>query len=116
MTERFLLYIDILGFAEMTKKEPRKVARIYSILDDLNVPTHNAFKTIVFSDTVLVYNPKVSDSHNESEYLVWYLIEFAENLHHRLTGQDVFFRAVITFGDFSHYKLKRKEMGSDSIK
>lgn len=106
MTERFLLYIDILGFAEMTKKEPRKVARIYSILDGLNVHTHNAFKTIVFSDTVLVYNPEVSDSHSESEYLVWYLIEFAEDLHHRLTGQDVFFRAVITCGAFSHYKLK----------
>lgn len=106
MTERFLLYIDILGFAEMTRKEPRKVARIYSILDGLNVHRHNAFKTIVFSDTVLVYNPVIPESKEECEYLVWYLIEFAEDLHHRLTGQDVFFRAVITYGDFSHYGLK----------
>lgn len=109
MTERFLLYIDILGFADMTRKEPRKVARIYSILDDLNVHRHNAFKTIVFSDTVLVYNPVVAATRDESEYLVWYLIEFAEDLHHRLTGQDAFFRAVITLGDFSHYGLKNIE-------
>lgn len=106
MSERFLLYIDILGFAEMTRKEPRKVARIYSILDGLNVHEHKAFKTIVFSDTVLVYNPNIPESQKESEYLVWYLIEFAEDLHHRLTGQDVFFRAVLTYGDFSHYGLK----------
>lgn len=109
MTERFLLYIDILGFSEMTRKEPRKVARIYSILDDLNVHRHNAFKTIVFSDTVLVYNPSVAATRGESEYLVWYLIEFAEDLHHRLTGQDVFFRAVINFGGFSHYRLRNIE-------
>jgi hypothetical protein len=96
MGERFLLYIDILGFTEMTRKEPGKVARIYSILDQLNVHKHHAFKTIVFSDTVLVYNPVIPGSRQDSEYFVWYLIEFSEGLHHRLTGQDVFFRAVIS--------------------
>ena len=109
MNERFLLYIDILGFAEMTRKEPRKVARIYSILDSLNAHRHAAFKTIVFSDTVLVYNPSLATSTKDCEYLVWYLIEFAEDLHHRLTGQDIYFRAVITTGDFSHYELNNIE-------
>lgn len=93
----------------MTRKEPRKVARIYSILDSLNVHRHDAFKTIVFSDTVLVYNPELATSTEDSEYLVWYLIEFAEDLHHRLTGQDIYFRSVITTGDFSHYSLKNVE-------
>ncbi len=109
MNERFLLYIDILGFAAMTRKEPRKVARIYSILDSLNVHRHASFKTIVFSDTVLVYNPTLAKSISDCEYLVWYLIEFAEDLHHRLTGQDIYFRSVITVGDFSHYSLKNVE-------
>lgn len=107
--ERFLLYIDILGFAQMSRSEPRKVARIYSILDSLNVHRHDMFKTIVFSDTILVYNHKVASSKAEREYLVWYLIEFAEDLHHRLTGQDVYFRSVITVGQFSHYPLKNIE-------
>jgi hypothetical protein len=106
MSDRFLLYIDILGFAEMTKREPRKVARVYSILDSLNVHKHRAFKTIVFSDTVLVYNPDLASSDEERGYLVWYLIEFAEDLHHRLTGQDIYFRAILTSGDFSHYTLQ----------
>lgn len=91
--DRFLLYIDILGFSEMTNNEPRKVARVYSILDELNVHRHNSFKTIVFSDTVLVYNPDLAETDDERQYLVWYLIEFVEDLHHRLTGQDIFFRA-----------------------
>ncbi len=109
MSDRFLLYIDILGFAEMTSKEPRKVARTYAILDSLNVHRHHAFKTIVFSDTVLVYNPTPAQSDDDRSYYVWYLIEFAEDLHHRLTGQDVFFRAVLTSGDFSHYQLENIE-------
>lgn len=109
MSERFLLYIDILGFAEMTDREPRKVARTYAILDSLNVHQHHAFKTIVFSDTVLVYNPEPAKSIDDRQYLVWYLTEFAEDLHHRLTGQDIHFRAVLTSGDFSHYPLKNIE-------
>lgn len=109
MDDRFLLYIDILGFAEMTRREPRKVARLYAILDSLNVHRHKAFKTIVFSDTVLVYNPELAQSDKESTYLIWYLIEFAEDLHHRLTGQDIYFRAVLTTGDFAHYSLQHIE-------
>lgn len=106
VNERFLLYIDILGFAEMARRQPRKVARVYSILDSLNVHRHSAFKTIVFSDTVLVYNPNLATTDEKRNYLVWYLIEFAEDLHHRLTGQDIFFRSVLTSGAFSHYPLQ----------
>jgi hypothetical protein len=75
MSDRFLLYIDILGFSEMTQKEPRKVARTYAILDSLNVHKHNAFKTIVFSDTVLVYNPRPAETDDDKSYYVGYLIE-----------------------------------------
>ncbi|KLV47698.1 hypothetical protein SH16_01431 [Aeromonas caviae] len=90
----------------MTKHEPRKVARVYSILDKLNVHKHNAFKTIVFSDTILVYNPEIAKTDQDRDYLVWYLIEFAEDLHHRLTGQDIYFRAILTSGSFNHYQLE----------
>jgi hypothetical protein len=109
MGDTYLLYIDILGFAEMTRREPRKVARIYAILDSLNVHRHGSFKTIIFSDTVLVYNPAPAKNGKERAYLVWYLIEFAEDLHHRLTGQDIFFRAVLTTGNLAHYNLKNIE-------
>ena len=66
------------------------------------------FRTIVFSDTVLVYNRIDPDPSNEKEHesIVWYLIEFAEDLHHRLTGQRLYFRAVLISGKFQHYALK----------
>jgi hypothetical protein len=34
-----------------------------------------------------------------------FLCEFVKDLMHRLTGRDIYFRAVITYGDFSHYEL-----------
>jgi len=83
---RFLLYIDILGFKEMTLRDRRKVARIYAILDQLNAHKHPNFQTIVFSDTILTYNPEEVHNDADREYLVWYLTEFAEDLHHRLIG------------------------------
>lgn len=103
--DRVLLYIDILGFAEMTRREPGTVTRVYKILDSLNAHKHHAFRTIAFSDTVLVYNPVPAKSDEERQYLIWYLIEFAEDLQHRLIGQDIYFRAIVTSGGFSHYKL-----------
>jgi hypothetical protein len=108
-TDKFLLYIDILGFKEMSKKDPRKIERIFAIINSLNVHRHHAFKTVVFSDTILVYNVKTSVTDDNKNYLVCYLIEFAEDLHHRLTGQDVYFRAVITSGKFTHYQLENIE-------
>jgi hypothetical protein len=93
----------------MTLREPRKVARVYAILDTLNVHRHPNFKTIVFSDTTLVYNPDEFYSDEDREYLVWYLTEFAEDLHRRLTGQGIWFRAVLLAGKFDHYQLKNVE-------
>lgn len=107
--ERFLLYIDILGFSEMTRSEPRKVTRLYSILDSLVVHRNYSFKTIVFSDTVLTYNQQLPQSDKDREDLIWYLTEFAEDLHRKLIGQDIYFRAILTAGDFSHYQLKNIE-------
>ncbi|WP_411387077.1 hypothetical protein [Pseudomonas sp. MPB03] len=106
---KFLLYIDILGFKEMTLNEPRKVARVYSILNTLNAHRQASFSTIVFSDTILVYNKEDAGSDTERRDYVWQLTEFAEDLHHRLTGQDIFFRAVLVQGDFNHYQLSYVE-------
>src|SRR5882672_11004861 len=94
---KYLLYIDILGFADLVRRDPHQVEKIYGVLDTLNVHRHKVFRTIVFSDTVLVYNrqdPKPTDT-AAHEYIVWYSIEFAEDLHHRLIGQGLYFRAVL---------------------
>lgn len=106
MTDRFLLYIDILGFSEMVSKEPRKVVRVYEILDTLNVHSRSDFKVIVFSDTILIYNDVPVSNDLDRNYCVQTLVDIASDLHHRLVGQDIFFRAIIVKGDFSHYERK----------
>jgi hypothetical protein len=106
LSDRYLLYIDLLGFAEMTVRDPRKIARLYSIIDSLNAHRHDVFRAIVFSDTLLVYNHSDPSTDEDKDCLVWYLIEFAEDLHHRLTGQDIYFRGIVCSGDFEHYELK----------
>jgi len=107
--DRFLLYIDILGFSEMTKSDPRSVARTYAILNKLNVHRDNSFRTIVFSDTVLVYNLIEARIDDERNFYVWYLTEAAEDLYSRLVGQDIWFRAVLIAGEFNHYQLENMD-------
>ena len=109
MEQKYLLYIDILGFGDLVTGSPEKVKCIYEILDSLNVHQHNVFNTVVFSDTVLVYNNEAPKRREDHDYIVWYSIEFAEDLHHRLTGQDIYFRAVLVHGSFNHYRLKNVE-------
>lgn len=105
MTNKYLLYIDILGFAELVKEQPNKVERIYRIIDTLNVHKHSSFKVLAFSDTILVYNIPDPVTHRDHQYLVMYSIEFAQDLQLRLTGLDIFFRAVLSYGEFKHYEL-----------
>ena len=105
MSERYLLYIDILGFGDMVFKDERRVELLYDVINSLNVHRHDMFETIVFSDTVLVYNRDVAILEEESKYVVWYSIEFAEDLHHRLTGQGIYFRAVLVKGEFRHFAM-----------
>ncbi len=106
MPDKYLLYIDLLGFSDLVSKDLRRVEVVYRVLDSLNVHRHDMFKTIVFSDTVLVYNRNDPGSDDEHRYIVWYSIEFAEDLHHRLTGQDIYFRAVLTKGEFHHQTME----------
>ncbi len=108
MKDKFLLYIDILGFSELIKSEER-TRDLYKIIDSLNVHQHDVFQTIVFSDTILVYNKKPPFDKEAAEYIVWYATEFAEDLHFRLIGKDLYFRAMLTYGAFEDYHLKNTE-------
>ena len=102
MTEKSFLYIDILGFSKMTNNSPNKIEQVFQILDSIKVHRHFAFKTIVFSDTILVFN---EDDSRSDDYYVTYLCEFVQDLFYRTIYLNVFFRAVITKGEFKYQKL-----------
>lgn len=100
--ERFLLYIDFLGFSEMVKLKTSKVRELFNIINQLNVHYHDAFQTIVFSDTILVYNKDYALRDSDKEYYIMFLIEFVEDLFYKVAGKELFFRALIVSGDFSY--------------
>ncbi len=105
MSHRYLLYIDILGFSDLVAKDTGKIDDLYEVLASLHAHNHDAFKCIIFSDTMLVYNLTFSGGLREPEYYLMFMCEFARDLLHRLTKRGIFFRAVITQGDFQHYEL-----------
>jgi len=102
ISERYLLYLDILGFSELAKT-PEQVLDLYQIIDRLNAHTHEA---IVFSDTMLVYNIQAPMGPYERHYYVMCLIEFAQDLLSRLIGRENYFRAIIKKGEFIHKKFE----------
>jgi hypothetical protein len=86
--------------------DPSRVEVIYEIIDTLHVHGHYAFKTIVFSDTILVYNEIDPANPDEHHYIVMYSIEFAQDLLYRFIGKGLYFRGSLSFGPFKHYHLK----------
>jgi hypothetical protein len=96
---KYLLYIDILGFSNLVR-ERGAVGRLYKTIDSLNVHRHHAFRTIAFSDTLLVYNITNPETKDDCHYFIMYLCEFAQDLFYRLVGRDIHFRGYLTLGDF----------------
>lgn len=108
MSEKFLLYIDILGFSDLVVRRGN-VDRLYEIIDALNAHRHQAFKVIVFSDTILVYNAPELISPSQAKYVVMYLCEFAKELFYSCISMGIHFRGYITYGDFNHQPMKNVE-------
>lgn len=108
MPAKYLLYIDILGFSDLVRKRGA-VKKLYETINKLNVHQHDAFETIAFSDTLLVYNVVNPTTEHDRKYLVMYSCEFAQDLFYRLIGRDLHFRAYLTFGDFKVNEFKNLE-------
>lgn len=100
MTDRLLLYIDLLGFSQIVQSDNDLLPDLFRILDQSNAHDHGSFSVIQFSDTLLVYNvPKMTNGHDHS-YIAMYLCEFAQEIQYMLLGRDVYLRGLITYGQF----------------
>jgi len=104
MDEKYLLYIDVLGFSDLVLRHGG-VDDLYRQIDELHVHRHHAFKAIAFSDTLLVYNEIDPADDSARRYLVMFMSEFAQDLLYRLIGRDLYFRAYLTKGEFDHKHL-----------
>lgn len=109
MKPTYLLYIDILGFGELTKNDHSRARRLYHLLETQHVHNHHAFRAIVFSDTILIYNLEEPLTQSDHEYLVMFAIEFAQNLLYTTIGKDFYFRAVLVHEGFEHSRAEKVE-------
>lgn len=105
MPAKYLLYIDLLGFSDLVLKRGA-VSKLYEVINDLNAHKHHSFRTIAFSDTLLVYNTDNPSNAYDRHYIVMFMCEFAQDLFYRLVGSDTYFRAYLTMGDFRVRHLK----------
>lgn len=99
---RAFLYIDILGFENLVRESPQKVDQIFDIFDSIKVHKHFALQTIVFSDTILIFN---KDESLSIDYYCTYLVEYAQELFYRLSGINVYFKGILTYGEFKYSKM-----------
>ncbi len=99
---RAFLYIDILGFENLVRTNPIKVDQVFGIIDTLKVHKHFALTTVVFSDTILVFN---TDDSLSTDYYCTYLAEYSQQLFYRLSAINVYFKGILTFGEFAFSKL-----------
>ena len=100
MNERFLLYLDLLGFSELVRIEPDIVPNLFHALDRSQAHRHTSFEVIQFSDTLLVFNNKDPLSDYDKHYFAMYLCEFAQELQYMLLGRGAFLRGLVTRGQF----------------
>lgn len=99
------MYLDFLGFTELIKDESRAMD-LFRIIDDLNAHKDANYKVIAFSDTLLIYNSLNPSDEWYKKVELMYLIEFAQDLLAQLIEKDIYFKAVITEGEFCHNRLK----------
>ena len=109
LNNRYLLYIDILGFSDMVKNDYGKISKLFDYVNSLNVHRHGAFHTIVFSDTILIFNKEKPISTHDHEYLVMYACEFIQDLMCRSVDLEIQFRAILTYGEFHYERLSNIE-------
>ncbi len=99
---RAFLYIDILGFETLVRTNSNKIDRIFSIFDSLKVHKQFALHTVVFSDTILVFN---KDDGRTTDYYCTYLVEYAQILFYRLSEINIYFKGILTFGEFNFTRM-----------
>ena len=99
---RVLLYLDIIGFENLVRKNPVKVKQIFQIFDNLKVHKHFAIETVVFSDTILVFNKALNHS---KDYYCTYLIEYSQDIFYKLLSINVYFKGILTFGEFNFFNM-----------
>ncbi|HEV7381186.1 MAG TPA: hypothetical protein VGN64_15420 [Dyadobacter sp.] len=105
-SEKFLLYIDILGFRNLVKDNKDKIVELFDRIEKLPVFTDRDIRTIVFSDTILCYLKQTPNSKDDVETMLMYLCEACQALFYHCVQLDIVYRAILTYGEFEFKEQK----------
>lgn len=109
-SDKYLLYIDILGFRQLVETgQDAKIREILKQVAKIHAHNDNYYNVIMFSDTILIYNNFTCTSMEMVRSAVSWLCEFSADLFKRLISIDVHFRAVLKKGPFNHEIISGKE-------
>ena len=102
------LYLDFLGFSEISK-DNKKTDDLFNIINNSHIQNDSNFKTIVFSDTLLAYNVYDDLNIEMKSIEIMYIIKLVQDIFKRLVDMNIFFKAIITEGEFTYKKLTNIE-------
>lgn len=108
MPAKYLLYVDLLGFSELVIQRGA-ISKLYDVVNALSAHKHPGFRTIAFSDTLLVYNTDNPTTAFDRRYMIMFMCEFAQDLFYRLVGKDTYFRAYLTTGEFKVRQMENMQ-------
>ena len=100
--EKAFLYIDILGFENLVRTNSEKVDKIFEIFNTMKAHKHFALQTVVFSDTILIFN---KDESRSTDYYCTYLVEYAQILFYKLSAINVYLKGILTLGEFNFSQM-----------
>ena len=109
-SDKYLLYIDILGFRQLVEQgQDQEVRSILAQVAGMHVHKDRYFPVIMFSDTILIYNGWRCNGIEQHSQAVSFLCEFSQDLFQRLVPINTHFRAIIKRGSFNHEEINGKE-------
>lgn len=106
MTSTYLLYLDILGFKKMVAQNDPRIDDLFERVDTLLVFKDEAFKTLIFSDTIICFLKHNPRSKEARETMLMYACEASQSLFYHCVQLGIVFRGILTFGEFKYTKHK----------
>jgi hypothetical protein len=107
--KRYLLVISILGFSSLVEESRKKVRSLFKVIDSLEVHNHRFFNTVVNADKIIIYNNDEPMNESDHRYFVMYACEFVQRLIYKTLKFNVYYRAILTYGEFEHYTMQNIE-------
>lgn len=108
MRTTIFLYLDILGFRDLMQR-PERVDWLFQRLDAARIHSDSNYHATVFSDTLIAYNRRELQSAEAKSIEVIFLIELVQQFTSLIVGSGIFYKAVVTEGNFSYTKLRNIE-------